>query len=171
MFNFEIVYDELDFVMFYKISLRRSFGILYYLSKVLMCVLAVLIIYITSFAISNGKNAIAYLLGCIIVVLGSVFVIFSAEISGIIGYKSHQKNYGRTKLYFEDDCLIEGARYSEEKYDYRIIKDIISDKRSVYLFLNNTQAIIVPKRYLEESNRFLFPFLEEKTGLKVRENK
>ncbi len=72
----------------------------------------------------------------------------------------------------DDGGLHAEAKTMHSDYDYATFCDIVHSKGTYYLYINKRQAQIIPERCITEGNPAAFgAFLEEKTGLKLKEIK
>lgn len=57
---------------------------------------------------------------------------------------------GETTLNFTEDQIIEITKGQEVKVDYKKVEDICETEEAFYVYMSSVQAIIIPKRVLDQ---------------------
>ena len=70
-----------------------------------------------------------------------------------------------TTLNFTEDQIIEITKGQEVKVDYKKVEDVCETEKAFYVYMSSVQAIIIPKRVLDQDKeKKLRQILSKKTG-------
>ena len=82
------------------------------------------------------------------------------------------RSHGSIDLTIDDEGIHEKSEKITADYSYPSICDIVHSKEAFYLYIGKLRAIIIPERCFVEGDPAAFgAFLEQKTGLKLKEIK
>ena len=72
-----------------------------------------------------------------------------------------------TTLNFTEDQIIEITKGQEVKVDYKKVEDVCETEKAFYIYMSSVQAIIIPKRVLDQDKE---KKLRQILSKKVKEN-
>ena len=171
MFQAQINYtkeDMLAYVRFHKKQKQKFIYILSVLINVLLVLLlAAMLVFMIAF---RETEMLRYFL--LVAVMGVLYQFIDRINAGAL--LKTQKNQENVHWVFEDEAVRASAATVESTYRYDSFREIFYSVkyRCYYLYLNAKTAVVLPERCLIGGDAAAFRgFLQEKTGLEVKEVK
>ncbi len=171
MFEAQISYTKEDMLAYLRFQKKQKQKFIYILSIVinvmLVLLLALMLVFMVAF---RDTGLLTYFL--LLAVMGVLYQFVDRINAGAL--LKAQKNLENVQWVFEDEAVRASAATVESTYRYDSFRELFYSvkNRCFYLFINAKTALILPERCLTKGEAAsLRSFLQEKTGLEVKEVK
>ena len=167
-FRAELDYTLKDVRQYWKAHQLFRGKALYYISWLLIAVVAVLVVSVGTILIVNRlfHSELVWYYVLMLVFLAIYYVFREVRVRGTLKSLGAQ---GVITLTADDDAMHAKAAALSSDYSYRAFQDIVHFKQSYYLYIDKRKAMIVPERCFTEGDPAAFgAFIGQKTGLKIR---
>ena len=172
MFRFSFEHNKQDSIqyarVFYQTTLRKK----YLLRLILGFVYTLACDFYFFYHFRRGVDFPLWLWLLVALMNGlALFRLFEPRVTGLRMEKNRVQR-GQISWTFDDTGVSGVTNVSQSHYDYTAFQELFHSRQTYFLLLGKQQAVVIPERGLVEGDGAAFgAFLEEKTGLKIKEIK
>ena len=171
MFVFDLKLTRQDLLNYYKLQKKVSYRGFYLVFHGLVGLVSLLVYGMSAYLLIN--HAITESLGVSIAVFTMLLIgyFFIDHLRAALAMKNRVR-LGDPKISFEAEGVLAESEKASSRYAYDVFTKLVVSRGAYYLFLNKSNAILLPERCMIKGDPAAFvAFLEEKTGLSMKEIK